>query len=406
MVYQSLKDDCGKACVRNVLCMLFKDEYYATQLLVSPCNDFYSIREELERFDIKYVSYEVKDISMISKERLPGIAQINNGGKTHFVVVESILHNKVVIRDPEFGRFSLKMEEFKEVFLGRIILKDKVGKRQDVMKGTMLRLSDNIAYIFCFISECIAFAGMVIFSGMEDSFIYSLFASIILFVLILLQNYLNVSIQHRLERNLLIPYMRVSQSSSDFATLNTIMHLKTGRRSKSVSYGVVLFAITLLLLLNSYYLAFLTVISLVFTLVRLPLIDEKNKINRYCSLKENIFLNKIKSEEDVALDALKKAKMRSYRYLLMIVASWVMEIAILLIFIMMELSALDRFNMNLIVYYLGLMVTFSFTTRNLFLTALDNREEICSINRLSYPLSVFLLKEKLNLKYNSKNKGD
>jgi hypothetical protein len=183
------------------------------------------------------------------------------------------------------------------------------------------------------------------------------------------------------------------------------MHLKTGRRSKCVSYGVVLFAITLLLLLNSYYLAFLTVISLVFTLVRLPLIDEKNKINRYCSLKENIFLNKIKSEEDVALDALKKAKMRSYRYLLMIVASWVMEIAILLIFIMMELSALDRFNMNLIVYYLGLMVTFSFTTRNLFLTALDNREEICSINRLSYPLSVFLLKENLNLKYNRKNKG-
>ncbi len=406
MVYQSLNDDCGKACVRNVLCMLYNDEYYATQMLLSPCNDFYSIREELERFDIKYVSYEVRDVSVIDKKRLPGIAQINNGGKTHFVVVESISTNKVVVRDPQFGRFSLKMEEFKDVFMGRIILKDQVGKKPDVLKGRMLKISDDIAYIFCFISECIAFLGMVIFSGMKDSFIYSLFAGIILFVLILLQNYLNVTIQHRLERKLLIPFMKMSVGGEDFATLNKVIHYQTGRRSKCVSYGVVLFAITTLLLLNSYYLAFLTLISLVFTLIRLPLLDERNRINRYCSLKEALFLNKIKSEEDVALDALKKAKMKGYKYLLMIVSSWVLETAILLVFIMVELSAVDRFNMNLIVYYLGLMMTFSFTSRNLYLTALDNREEICAINRLSYPLSVFLLKEKLNLKYNSKNKGD
>jgi hypothetical protein len=119
-----------------------------------------------------------------------------------------------------------------------------------------------------------------------------------------------------------------------------------------------------------------------------------------------IFVEKIKTEEEVALEAFKKAKMKSYRYLFIIVATWVIEIAILLVFIMMELSILDRFNMNLIVYYLGLMMTFSFTSRKILAIVSDNHEEICSINRLSYPLSVFLLKENLNLKYNRKNKGD
>lgn len=406
MVYQSLNDDCGKACVRNVLCMLFKDDYYATQLLTSSCNDFYSIRSELERFDIKYVSYEVKDLSVISKKRLPGIAQVNHGGRTHFVVVESITNRRVNVLDPQFGKLSLKMEEFKEVFLGRIILKDGVGEKPDILKGRMLKISDNLAYLFCFISECLSFAGMVLFSGMEDAFSYSLFASLLLLVFILLQNYLNVTILHRLEKEFLIPYMKMSKDSSDFMILSKILHTETAKRSKVVSYGVVLFAITFLLILNSYYLSFLTLISLIFTFLRSPLLDEKNKINRYCSLQEIIFVEKIKTEEEIALEAFKKAKMKSYRYLFIIVATWVIEIAILLVFIMMELSILDRFNMNLIVYYLGLMMTFSFTSRKILAIVSDNHEEICSINRLSYPLSVFLLKENLNLKYNRKNKGD
>ena len=49
---------------------------------------------------------------MISKKRLPGIAQVNHGGKTHFVVVESITNRRVNVLDPQFGKLSLKIEEF------------------------------------------------------------------------------------------------------------------------------------------------------------------------------------------------------------------------------------------------------------------------------------------------------
>ena len=78
MVYQSGKDDCGKAVVRNMAVLVFGEDDFQILPLREACRDFLSIRRALQNIGIQCIPYAIESLDFVRKEQLPGIAQIKN----------------------------------------------------------------------------------------------------------------------------------------------------------------------------------------------------------------------------------------------------------------------------------------------------------------------------------------
>ena len=79
MVYQSGKDDCGKAVVRNMAVLVFGEDDFQILPLREACRDFLSIRRALQNIGIQCIPYAIESLDFVRKEQLPGIAQIKMG---------------------------------------------------------------------------------------------------------------------------------------------------------------------------------------------------------------------------------------------------------------------------------------------------------------------------------------
>lgn len=400
MVYQSNFNDCGKACVRNILCLLYKNDGYATSPLTSECDSFLLMREELEKFEAKYTSYETDDILKIKKEMLPAIAQLQIGSKLHFVVIKKINKNKVVFIDPQFGIIISEIKDFKLEFTGKILLKDSFKKNPGYIKMKLLKRNEEISYMLCFVFEAILLSLAILSTGFEQPFIISLISFLSFFMMIVLHNALNIRVQNRLEKEILLPYVENNEDKNDFKKLYKVLSIEIERKSKAVSYGTLLLLFLIILVLNSYYLAFLSVIALFSSFLRLHLSRSKNDVNRYCSFKEVQYLDSIYIK-NTNRDFFYQSKNKSIRYILTYLFSWVFEAAILLVFLIFALNLTNRFNINLILYYLSISLSFSVFVEKLYETIMKKEEETKIINSLSRPLPFFLLKCQLEIDYNN-----
>lgn len=400
MIYQSKIDDCGKACVRNILCLLHKNDGYATSPLSSECNSFLLIREELEKFEAKYTSYETDDVLKISKDRLPCVAQLLIDDKLHFVVIFKIKNKMIHFIDPEFGIISMKKDDFQKEFTGKVLLKDTFKPNPGFIKMKLLKTNEDISYILCFIFQSLTLSLAIFSTGFKNPFIITLISFLSFFVLNLLHNALNIKVQNRLEKDVLLPYIENNEDKEDFNKLSKILSLETERKSKTVSYLTLLILLLILLVLNSYYLAFLSLIALLCSYSRLFLKKKKANINRFCSCKEMQFLKSIEMRK-CKRDLYYQAKKLSIKFLITYLFSWIFEATILLIFIIFELNLLEKMNINYIFYYLSLSLSFSVFVEKLYETIMNKDEEIKMINSLSRPLPFFLLKSELEINYNN-----
>lgn len=389
MVYQSFDSDCGKASVRNLLSEVYRDDSYNVIPLQNDCQDFFSIREELLRFECRYTSYDVERISQIRDAQLPGIAQVSNGGKSHFVLLLKVKKDKVEIMDPEFGRYALSRAEFEEVFLHRMLLKDSVGKKERHIRKSLLLASERFAYLLCFLFQAVLSTFLVISTGSEDSFILSMTSLIGLLMMMVLQNSLNRMIQKRLEEKVMFPYLKNNPKENDMKNLNSLFILTIRRHSNAVSYGFALYVLMLLLVFNRYFLSFLSLIALAFLLLRIPFRKEKNKVNRDCSLLEASFRKKVQEKDESGPDDYRKAKKKSSEYAWKLSLSYLLEFISCFTLVFLDLYLNERLNVNLICYYLGISVSLTFVLDRFYVTVLDRKEEIRCINSLSSPFIVF-----------------
>lgn len=406
MVYQSSVDDCGQACVRNLLCLLFHEDDFCCQPLSKPCKDFFSIRTQLEQFDCHYTSFEVDSLRLLKKEQFPCIALVKNGEKTHFVVLGKMNAKKVSVIDPQFGTYDLTIEEFEEVFLHRMLLKDTVGSKPSVLRPELLLRKEKISYLCCFAFECLCLLALILSTGFENPFVYSVLSLTGFLVLIILQNALSRCVLSRMEKDYFYEYMEKTRNREDFSKLHKVFALEIKRESYLVSYGVMIFGLLLLLTLNSYFLSFLSLISMLFVLSREQLKKEKNKTNRFCSIKEEAFLSSLEKKEKNPFENYEASKKRSRQFYFNSLLNYLLEACVLLIFIFFELTMREKLNIHLVIYSFGLSITLSVSIRKLFDSMMLKQEEYRYLNALSYPFPLFLLKTGLDLKYNSRDKGE
>ena|GEM_PF-858745 len=402
MSYQVQKDDCGKAVVRELLTTVFKDDAFQTRNLISDCKNFKSIREELERNECKYTSYEVEDVAYLSKNQLPCIAQVMNGDAAHFVMIKKISKKDVSIFDPQFGNYSLSLDEFSQVFLNKVLLKDTIGKKPDVLSTDIFKKSEKVLYFILFVLESASLCLLFSSTNITGGFIFSIVMAVVFLSFILIQNVFNSMVRKRLDIELMIPYLRVSKNKEDYSHLSSLVNESIGKMSKSVSYAAICVGVIFLIFMNSLYMSLLTLISLSFSFLRFPLEYKRNYTNRYCSIHEGVFLNELGKNDDVALSHYQKAKRAALGLVSLILASWVLEAIALISIILIRMVTVDGMHLNVFVFYFGLAMSLSVNLRQLYSALLGDHKRIRAINSLSYDLGVFLLKSKIKLDYTIK----
>jgi predicted double-glycine peptidase len=405
MVYQSGYDECGKCVVRNLLSMIYKDDSFDTETLQGECRSLLEIREELERFSLRYTSYEVEDISLLKKEQYPCVALVRNLDVSHFVIIEKFSMKKIYIFDPQFGKYVLDEKEFADVFMHRMLLLDSIGTKPRTKKIDFLDNKEKISYFLCFVFQLVCLFCFIISTGFDDFFVYSIISFVGLLMMIVLQNAINLMVQKRTERDLIHPYMKLSQKDEDFALLNKVIGLNIRRYSNMVSYGVLLIGLISLLALNSYLLSFLALIPLFFTLARLFLKYDRNKSNRYCSFEERLYLNGIRKKDECCYTHYENARKKGYTFAVRQLFSHLFEYVLVLVLLALELYLIGKMNVHLFVYSFCLVTSISATMNRLYELYLDRNEEKMKINSLSFPLSFFLFKTETDLKYNNEVKG-
>ncbi len=405
MIFQSAYDDCGKAVVRNLVSLVYRDDSFETEVLKSDCRSLLEIRKELERFSLKYVSYEVEELSQVKNDQYPCVALVKNPDVSHFVIIEKKVKNRIYVMDPQFGEYVLDEKEFNDVFIHRMLLLESKGTKPAIRKIEILGKREKVSYVLCFVFQAISLLCFVISTGFQDFYIYSLISFLVLLMMIVLQNALNLMVQKRSEKTLIHPYMKLSMKSDDFRYLNEIMNLEIKRNSNLVSYGVLLFGLVMLLALNSYFLSFLALIPLCFTLFRLLLKKERNRCNRYCSFEERRYLEGIAKKDENCLCHYENARKKGYGYALNQLLSHLFEYVLVLILLSLELYLLDKMNIHLFVYYFCIVTSISVTMNHIYSLYLDRTSQKMKINALSFPLPLFLFKTVTDLKYNIEDKG-
>lgn len=124
----------------------------STEPLSSDCKNFYSIREELCRFDISYSSFQVEDFSEVKSNQFPAVCLFKENEKSHFVVLKKILFNRYFILDPNFGEYVLSKEEFLLFYQGKALLKDGKVKKEKPQKVSLLNGREKCAFFsHCFV---------------------------------------------------------------------------------------------------------------------------------------------------------------------------------------------------------------------------------------------------------------
>lgn len=367
MLLQSQESDCGKAVVRNLLSILFHDKGFYTEKLKTTCSSFYEMREELDRYGIVYQSCHVDDIADIKKEMFPIICQMIHGDLYHFVIVLSMTRRKVSILDPCFGKMTISIEEFLFQFTGKLMIFKSCGKRRKAEKErNLMKAYEYIGYALCFLIQSASICSALLFTGKEKPFLPCLISTLVFFIFVILQNSLNRLVRHRLENQLILNGLENVGDKNRFSHVYNLITETVKCYSNAVSYSVLMVGLIVLILINSYYLAFLILISVLFQLIRMPIDEERNATNRYCSISEKYFFSKIENgREDDARKIYSSMRRKGEMLLYTIVFSWVLEAFSFMIFSFAIFTMSKSANINSILFTTSVSLSFSYALKSM-----------------------------------------
>lgn len=384
MLRQSNIDDCGKTVVRELLSYHFRNKGFYHERLSFDCKDFLSIRECLMSYGLIYESYLIDDIEKLNRKSLPAIVQISSMGRNHFVLLTAIKRKVVEIIDPEFGKYQLSKEEFLSCFTGKgMVFSKKMGKPKTT-SARMLRIRDIVFYVTCFLLMSSSLVCFLLFSGNGESFLFGIILAVLFFSTALLLNGYNFYLKKNLEKRFLLPYLNRYMQCDDYSTIVKIIMGEIKRTSSLIGYGVTFVGLITILLLSSYYFAFIILIVLLFSLLRSVLKEEKNSVERYCTLKENEFLNSLGKSESVSL--YNKAQNKAERYVLLVVFVKVVEILcyVIISLLIMYLNPEKGFDDFLLPVVMSIVFS---TSMDKVLGLLDFKDEKARLlNSLKYSL--------------------
>ena len=127
MVEQTEHSECGLACATMIL------NYEGINISLNEIRDtfgvprggisLYHLIQVMTAYGIKCKAYEILDIYSLRTISTPFICLWE---KKHYVTVENIRKNKVLILDPAIGRRRISFDEFTQSFSGYILAVDKI----------------------------------------------------------------------------------------------------------------------------------------------------------------------------------------------------------------------------------------------------------------------------------------
>ena len=363
MVLQSNESDCGKCVVRNLLYYFSHSNSHYETKVKRKCNDFLEIREELEEHGLFFESVQIDDFHSLEKMMFPMICQMIQGDCLHFVLVLKASKKKVYVFDPQFGKLTMPISEFLYYFTSKAMIfvrREKHIEKADIK--SLLKNYEKAIYIIFGVLLSTTISIFTFYANRTDGFLPGVILTSISLSAIILQNSFNFKVKSRLEKDLLLKQLEISGNKENYEPLYRLINLTIKTYSDSVSYVSLCVGLIFLLLLNSYYFSFLILIGLLFYFLRLPLAEEKNSVNRYCSIKEKVFLNRIEQNEfpesRLVFEEMKKKNERLY---LTIIITWALEAMAVSLFSLAIMNIAKIYSLNSFVFCFVLSMSFSYS---------------------------------------------
>ncbi len=402
MVYQSKESDCGKACVRNLLVLNYRDDVYSWTELLSECSDFYQIREELLRFDLTYEPYQVDDLSELDKARFPAIAQIEANDMLHFVVITKMTKKRVYIQDPDFGVYDLSLDEFRNVFTGRMMLRSTIGKKPPAIKLKFLTKGEVAIYVIIFILEFVSLFFAFYLMPQESSSFLTLILMVVSLVVILMQNLANIRIRRRLDKRILVPYLLISRDERDAEPLSRVLDLRIKTASNLVSYSVLALLLVCIFVSNGLMFSMSALIAVFLGISKTLSRNDDNIAKRNCTMYEYKFYKSLREDEEAQKDYFSYAEKSASSLLVKKALFGALEMLLYaaLVFAMMYLSS--SFSLNYFIFYFAMLMSLSKSSANISAAFLEDDQMAKDINSLSVSFPSFLMKGKLPLGYTNR----
>lgn len=129
LVKQTSYQDCGVACIAMMINHFYKYEIDLQQVknYLSIHDDelsFYDVIDLASNFYLKGDAFKVEQDFLELKNKVPFLAQvINSDGLLHFVIVESILQNNLIVFDPsKEKKIKQNISEFLKCFNSNVII--------------------------------------------------------------------------------------------------------------------------------------------------------------------------------------------------------------------------------------------------------------------------------------------
>ena len=223
----------------------------------------------------------------------------------------------------------------------------------------------------------------LLFTEKEKPFLPCIVLSSCFFVFIIIQNALNFKVRHRLEQEMILSSLHEVRKKERLSITYRLITGSVKCASNTCSYAVLCVGLIILLLINSYYLSFLALVSLLFYVLRLPLTEERNAVNRYCSIKEKELFALINNgEEERARKTFRMMRKRSELLLSTIVISWILEAFSIMIFSFAILSVFNVFTVNSLLFSTSLTLSFSYALNSAMKILSYPEEKAKGINAL------------------------
>lgn len=396
MVYQTDSRHCGKAAVREVLSLLYRDTAFETMEVEEDCFDFLQMKQALASQDVTYAGVEVYDLHELEKKDFPLIVQVKREERLHFVVVTKVTKKKASLHDPQFGEYSLSLEEFKAEFTGKAMLFVSKGTKPEITKIRLLTKREYAGYFSLILCACLSM--FLFFYGMKFSlsFPFQIASLTACCVLGILQFGYNFLVQRSLEKRVLFPYLAKVKHKEDYPLLQSVLTETIRRISDALSYFLAAFGFTLILLWNDYYLSLLILVAVLFSCLRFTSREEKHAAARYCSLKEEAFLRDMQGKQDDYFQAKKRAE----KLALSLAGGYLIEAMLLSVLILTRMMLRKLFSLDEFLFAIGISLSLSWIVDKLFDTLFDESKKNLAINRLSLSFSSFFLQERRTLAYN------
>lgn len=369
MFLQSKKDDCAKAVVRYTLAKMYRDKRLYFHPLEEDCKDFYHMRMELEKCGLFFESYAVNNIKELRKQRLPIIAQCQQEGMLHFVLVLKVSKHHYSVYDPMYGEMDLDNEEFLDVFTGKVMVLSKFEKTKlEKFKQPITKLETCFYYFLSFLCFS-SLLPLFLFQEVAENFLLSMGCVLTSAIFVVLINSFNIYLRRKLEKRILFPCLSESLDARDFQGVSNMINTVIKHHSLMACYAAVIPLFFISLLANHVFYAFLLLISVAMELLKCLLQKEKNQTLWKCTMWERRFL-KESTKGNLALTWFQKAKSAANHHLAIILTVNIAQffLTLLLTFAVMSMDGI--YSINFLFFTLGYTFSFSYLLRQ-FLSSFD-----------------------------------